>query len=137
MYKLKKVCSDEEKALVVNTMGKTASIDADHVWGFWEGSKCIGGITLYNTGNVATNENFTIEITVPPSYSLGLLGYSALTEALKVSKRLLAKISIGNVVSIKGAKQLGFKPVYKKNENVYMELTEINPAMHKRWKDYV
>jgi hypothetical protein len=137
MYVLKKAETPEEQLLVIKTMGKAGQLNADHVWGFWEGSACIGGINLYNLNNFMATENFSIEITVPPSFALGLLGYSALTEALKFKNRLLAKVGIDNHTSRKGARQLGFRKLYVKGAFEYLELSGITEAMHKRWRKHV
>ncbi|WP_395652506.1 hypothetical protein [Brevundimonas sp.] len=137
MYVLKKAETLEEKLLVLKTMGKAGQDTSDHVWGFWEKDICVGGINLYNLNNFMATENFSIEITVPPSFALGLLGYSALVEALKVKSRLLAKVSIDNHTSRKGARQLGFKKLYVKNGFEFLELNSITDSMHKRWGKYV
>lgn len=137
MYVLKKAETIEEKTLVLETMGKAGQVTADHVWGFWEGDICIGGTNLYNLNNFMATENFSIEITVPPSFALGLLGYSALVEALKIKSRLLAKVGVDNLTSRKGAKQLGFRSLYIKNGFEFLELNSITDSMHKRWGKYV
>jgi len=137
MYVLKKAEAPEEKELVLTTMGKAGCLTADHVWGFWEADKCIGGINLYNLNNFMATENFSIEITVPPSFALGLLGYSALVAATKVKSRLLAKVAIDNHTSRKGARQLGFRKLYTKDGYEFLELNNITDTMHKRWGKYV
>jgi hypothetical protein len=137
MYVLKKADSIDEKELVIKTMNKAGRDDADYVWGFWDNNICIGGINLYNVNNFMATDNFSIEITVPPSFALGLLGYSALIEALKVKNRLLARVDIDNRTSRKGARQLGFRRVYTKDGQEFLELTKITDSMHKRWSKYV
>jgi hypothetical protein len=137
MYVLKKADTPEEKELVITTMGKAGQHIADHAWGFWEGDVCIGGINLYNLNNFMATENFSIEITVPPSFALGLLGYSALVEATKIKPRLLAKVAIDNYTSRKGARQLGFRKLYTKDGYEFLELNNITDTMHKRWGKYV
>jgi hypothetical protein len=137
MYEVKKANTKEEKLLIAPAMKEFWDIDADHMWGVWDGNKCIGGTSVYNCHEFMPRNNFSMRLDIKPSYGHWVIGYRMIVEALKVTNKLVAKIEVTNLLSRKGAKQLGFKHIYTEDGCEYLELQKVPEKLHKRWQKYV
>lgn len=137
MYQLKEAITFEEKKIVADQMQGVGNPSAEKTWGYWDGDNCLGGINLFNLSNRLSKDNFSIGFTVIPNFNLGYVIYASVCEALKITPRLTAKVKITNVKSRKGARQLGFSPLYVEDGYEYLELYKPSNHLHERWKNYV
>lgn len=138
MYVVKEAIELDEKQIVANAMSGVGMAERNVMsWGYWDGDICVGGINLYNLNSPIKNDNFSIGFSVAPNFKLGYAIYFSVRAALKISPRLIAKVAMTNLSSRKGARQLGFKPIYVEDGNEVLELYKISDNLHRRWKSYV
>jgi hypothetical protein len=137
MYEFKKAESIEEKQLVIAAMRGVGKVNAEYVWGFWDRGTCIGGTNLYNLNDITSKDNYAVAISVKPDFSSALLWYKAIVAALEVKSRIVAKVALTNKESRKGARQLGFRPIYVEDGYEYLEISKLPEKMHARWGKYV
>lgn len=137
MYEVKKAETQEEKNIVTDAMGEVGNSNAEHIWGVWDKEVCIGGTNVYNVNEYMPTDNFSISLKIKPCYGHWIIGYLTVTEALKVVNRLVAKVEVINLPSRKGARQLGFKPLYSENGFEYLELNKVSNTLLKQWNKHV
>ena len=118
-----------EKKVVVDSMQGVGNINMFLIYGIWKDNICVGGAGL---SGIFNNE-FSLGFNCKPSISLGKALCFILSEILKVKPQIKSSINTSNLKSKKLAIQLGFKIVYRKDDIIFYELSNLSDKLKKRW----
>ena len=123
--------TEDEKNYVLSVMGEAVHINDQHVIGFWDHEKCVGGAALYST-----NE-FPAVISLSISHKNQIEKIQLFQKIFKyyldIYPQIHAIVGLRNHSSCKGAMQLGFRKLYTTDTDTVLVLTKKLWRYHKKW----
>lgn len=118
----------DEINAVKKAMPKHGTIDALCIVGYWDKEKCVGGVYLSHQ----YPHDLVMEFYSHCPTVIQAIGYS-FNEFLKLKNQLNAKIKDDNYKSLKIAKMLGFKKLYKLDGQTTVQLNKQDWRYQKRY----
>lgn len=131
MLEIKITETADEKNYVLGVMKEAVHENEQHVIGFWDHEKCVGGSGLYSTSQ------FPAVISLAISHKNQIekiqLFQKIFRYYLNIHPQIHAIVDIKNHSSCKGAEQLGFRKLYVTDQDTILILTKELWRYHKKW----